>query len=330
MTRLLIFEPSYRRIEAELAAHGARLTPLLMGEDGEIRIGGATVSLEEAAADVVWANAEVFVSAAVGAFMIAVLKTPRLVWVHSASAGVDHPIFRQIVEKGARLTTSHGQAVGMAEYVLAGVLDHLQRGPDRRAAQRAGEWSRLTFSEVMDSRWLIFGFGAIGQAVAKRAAVFGAHIVGVRRNPAPHPLAETVIGPDAALEHLPGADVVVLCAPITKATRNAVDAEFLAAMKEGSVIVNVGRGGLIDEAALLAALDSGRPAHAILDVFVEEPLPKKSRFWTHPRVSLSAHGSGNTAGEDRRNERLFVDNLARFLDGRPLVNEVDPEDVLEG
>jgi phosphoglycerate dehydrogenase-like enzyme len=330
MTRLLIFEPSYRRIASELAIHGDHLTPLLMGEDGAITLDGKPIDADDAAPDAVWANAEVFLSPAARAFMIAALKAPNLSWAQSAAAGVDHPIFRQIVEKGARLTTSHGQALGMAEYVMAGVLDYLQRGPERRAAQRAGEWSRLSFSEVMDSRWLIFGFGAIGQAVAKRGGAFGAHIVGVRRNPAPHPLAEQIIAQADVLEHLPRSDVVVMSAPITQATRNVVDAKFLAAMKEGSVIVNVGRGGLIDEAALLVALDTGRPAHAVLDVFVEEPLPKGSRFWNHPRVSLSAHASGNTPGEDQRNERLFIDNLARFIDGRPLLNEADPKDVLGG
>ncbi len=330
MTRLLIFEPSYRRLEAALAPHGARFTPLLVGEDGKLRLAGAEVAPDEAAPDVAWANAEVFESSANREFMVAVLKAPKLTWLQSGAAGFDHPIFRQVVEKGARLTTSHGQAVGMAEYVLAGVLDAFQRGADRRAAQQARDWSRLVFREVMGSRWLIFGFGAIGQAVAERARAFGARIVGVRRAVAPHPLAETIIAQADVLAHLPDADVVVLCAPISGTTRHVADGAFFAAMKEGSVIVNVGRGALIDEAALLAALDRGRPAHAVLDVFATEPLPADSPFWAHPRVSLTSHASGNTDGEDRRNEELFVDNFVRYLDGKPLLNEAVAGDVLAG
>ncbi len=260
--------------------------------------------------------------------MAAILKAPALIWMQSGAAGYDHPIFRQVVEKGARLATSHGQAVGMAEYVVAGVLDYFQGGPERRAAQASGAWRRLTFREVMGSRWVIFGFGAIGQAVAARAGAFGARIVGVRRDLSPHPLAETIVGPDAFAAHLPQADVLVLCAPLSPATRGVADAGVFAAMKDGSVIVNVGRGALIDEAALLAGLDQGRPGHAVLDVFATEPLPAESRFWGHPRVSLTAHASGNTPGQDRRNEALFLDNLARFLDGRALLNEADPKEVL--
>src|SRR5580704_11679889 len=106
--------------------------------------------------------------------MIALLNAPALQWVQSAAAGFDHPIFAQLVNKGVRLSTSHGQAVGIADYVLAGVLDHFQRAPERRAAQAERVWRRLPFREVADSVWLIVGFGAIGQAVALRARAFGA------------------------------------------------------------------------------------------------------------------------------------------------------------
>src|SRR5258708_20909867 len=102
--------------------------------------------------------------------------------------------------RGARLTTSHGQAVGMADYVLAGVLDHFQRGPERRAAQARSEWRGFAFSEVLGSTWLIIGFGAVGQGVAQRAKAFGARVIGIRRDQAAHPLSD-VIPPAAALPH---------------------------------------------------------------------------------------------------------------------------------
>lgn len=295
---------------------------------GRLTLEGAELSPNEAAIDAAWANAEVFESPIAREFMIAILKSPAPRWVQSGGAGFDHPIFRQLVTKGVRLTTSHGQAIGMADYVLAQVLDRFQRGPERRAAQAGGVWRRLPFREIMGSSWLIVGFGAIGQAVAARARAFGAAIAGVRRNLAPHPLADRIVALDGIGKALAQSDVVVLCAPLNGVTRHLANEGFFAAMKPGSVLVNVGRGGLVDEAALLTALDRGSPAHAILDVFETEPLAPRSPFWRHPAVTLSAHCSGATEGQGRRNQALFLDNLGRFLAGEPLLGEVDPRDVL--
>lgn len=327
MTRLLIYEPSFRRIASSLAAYGEALEPVLVDENGELTLAGAPTTIETAAPDAAWANADVFESPAARAFMIAMLKAPSLKWVQSAAAGFDHPVFGQLVAKGARLTTSHGQAIGMAEYVVAGVLDHFQMGPQRRAAQADGAWRRPACREIMGSSWLIVGFGAIGQAVAQRAGAFGALITGVRRNPAAHPLARKIAPLEDLAELLPEADVVVLCAPLGAGTRHLADATFFAAMKAGSVLVNVGRGALVDEAALIAALDRGTPEHAVLDVFETEPLPKDSRLWNHPRLSLTAHASGLTGGQGARNQALFLDNLERYVAGQPLLNEADPRDV---
>jgi phosphoglycerate dehydrogenase-like enzyme len=326
-TRLLIYEPSHRRIAKELAAHGAALELLLMDEAGRLTLGGVEVTAEEASAEAAWANGDVFASGAARAFMTAMLKAPRLKWVQSAAAGFDHPVFGSLIAKGARLTTSHGQAVGMADYVLAGVLDYFQRGGERRTAQVESAWRRLPFREIAGTTWLIIGFGAIGQAVAQRARAFGARTVGARRNAAPHPLADAVISMRALGDHLPAADVVVLCAPLDAATRHLANAAFLGALKTGAVLVNVGRGGLVDETALLAALDAGTPAHAVLDVFETEPLPVGSPFWRHPRVSVTAHASGIANGQDARNQALFLENLGRYLAGQPLLHEVDPRDV---
>ena len=328
--RLLIHENAYRRIQAAIAAHSAVIEPLLVSDSGEINLAGAPVALDKAAPDVVWANADAFFSPAARAFMTAALKSPNLKWVQSGAAGFDNPVFAQFIQKGAVLTTSHGQAVGMAEYVLAGVLDAFQRGPERRAAQAARAWKRLAFREINGSRWLIIGFGAIGQGVADRARPFGAHITGVRRNPNSHPSADRIAARDDLPSLLPDADVVVLCCPLTAETRHLGNAAFFSAMKPGSVLVNVGRGGLVDEPALLAALDKGLPAHALLDVFETEPLPGESAFWNHPSVSLTPHASGITSGQDARNDELFVENLRRYATGEPLLNPASPADVLAG
>jgi phosphoglycerate dehydrogenase-like enzyme len=328
MVRILAYEPSFRRIADQVAEPTKAHEVLLMGADGAITLNGAPVDLDDAEVEVGWATADMFFGPAARQYFAAVLKSNSLKWVQSSAAGYDSPVFGMIVSKGARLTTNHSQAVGMSEYVLATVLDHFQRGPDRRVEQAAARWTPLNYREIAGSNWLIVGFGAIGQETARRARAFGAKIVGVRRQTGPEPLADAMATPDALPSLLPGADVVVLSLPLNANTANMVDAAFLAAMKPGSVLVNVGRGGLVDEAALLAALDAGKPEHAILDVFQTEPLPTESRFWSHPRVTATPHASPMGSGLQARSDALFVDNLTRYLAGEPLLNEVSAKEVL--
>jgi len=326
--RLLIYEPSYRRLRAALDGLGQQVEPVVMSETGELTLGGRPIAVEDAQIEVAWATHDAWMGPAARDYSRAMLKAASLKWMQSAAAGFDHPIFGQLVARGVRLTTSHGQAVGMADYVLWGVLDHLQRGPERRAAQTAHDWKRLPFRDLDGAHWLVIGFGAIGEGVARRARAFGARVTDVRRNPAPHPDADAIAAPGEVASLLPGADVVVLSLPLTAQTRHMVDAGFLAAMKEGSVLVNVGRGGLVDEPALLAALDRGVPEHALLDVFETEPLPAERPFWDHPRVTLTAHASGISNGAAHRNDQLFLENLTRYLAGEPLISEADPRDVV--
>lgn len=328
--RLLIHETSFRRLQAEIAALGPAVEPLIMSASGDVTLGGEAVPTDAVNADAAWTNSDVFFSPVARTFMVAMLKSPELKWVQSGAAGFDNPVFGQIIQKGAKLTTSHGQAVGMADYVLWGVLDALQGGALRRAAQAAREWTRHPFREISGQRWVIVGFGAIGQGVAVRARAFGARITGVRRNPAAAPAADRIAAQADLPGLLPDADVVVLACPLTAETRHMADAAFFAAMKAGAIFVNVGRGGLVDEPALLAALEKGVPEHAVLDVFETEPLPAQSPFWAHPRVTLTPHSSGMSAGNAARNDALFLDNLKRFVAGEPLRNEADPKDVLAG
>ena len=327
--RLLIYQASYRRLRAVIDGLGHQVEPVLMDEAGALTLGGQPIALEDAAVEAAWANNEVWLGPVARDFSVALLKSPGLKWLQSGAAGFDHPMFGQLTARGVRLATSHGQAVGIADYVLWGVLDHLQRGPERRAAQAAGEWRRsLRYREIAGSEWLVIGFGAIGQGVGQRARAFGARVTGVRRDQAPHPAADLIAAQADIPALLPRADVVVLSAPLTAQTRHLADAAFFAAMKPRSVLVNVGRGGLVDEAALLAALEAGLPEQAILDVFATEPLPKDSPFWTHPRVTLTPHLSGATEGQAARNDAVFLENLDRYLAGQPLLSEIAPEDVL--
>ncbi len=330
MTRLLIYAPSLAAVAAEIDARAPGLDILIMDEAGVITLRGQVVSADDAAPDIVWADHRAFLGSASRMFASTMLKSPALKWVQSAAAGFDHPIFQQIVSKDAGLSISHGQAVGISDYVLWGVLDHFQRGPGWREDQSAKVWRPRPFREVNGSNWLIIGFGAIGQAVATRARAFGASITGVRRNQTAHALADRIGSLANLPDLLPTADVVVLSSPLNAETRQLAGPDFFAAMKPRSVLVNVGRGGLVDEAALLAALDAGVPEHALLDVFQTEPLPAESPFWSHPGVSLTPHSSGITGGQDIRNAALFLDNLSRFVAGQPPLNLADPKDVLGG
>jgi phosphoglycerate dehydrogenase-like enzyme len=325
MTRVLFYEPAYQRI-AERISTLVGVEAFLMDRDGRIRVGGHEVRAEDAAPEVGWATNDLF-AGPMRDYMVTLLKSPHLRWMQSAAAGFDNPVFAQIVAKGARLTTNHSQAVGMAEYVLAGVLDHFQRGPERRRAQERREWARLPYREIKGQRWLVVGFGAIGQEVARRARAFGAHIIGVRRSQSAHELADAIIPPERMRDQLAQSDVVVLSVPLTRQTDSLVDVNFLSRMKPGSILVNVGRGGLVDESALLAALERGVPEHALLDVFRTEPLPADSPFWNHARVTLTGHASAFGSGLAARTDDLFVENLGRFVRGEALLNEADPDDV---
>jgi phosphoglycerate dehydrogenase-like enzyme len=265
-----------------------------------------------------------------GGYIGGLMASPNLKWIQSSAAGYEHPIFGEFVKKGAILSTNHSQSVGISEYVLATVLDHFQRGPERRASQADAKWNRLSFREIMKTNWLVIGFGGIGQDVAKRARAFGAHVTGVRRSKGTHEYADTMIGLDDIPSHLPKADVVVLSIPMSKATADLANAKFFASMKKDAVLVNVGRGGLVDEDALHAALDKGTPEFAILDVFKTEPLPSDSWIYKHPRIFMTPHASPDGTGLEARGGEVFVENLRRYLKGELLNNVVSAEEVLGG
>ena len=139
-----------------------------------------------------------------------------------------------------------------------------------------------------------------------------------------------MVTPAQFLEVIADADVVALCAPATPETHHIANADAFGRMKAGSVLVNVGRGALVDEPALLAALAAGAPGHAVLDVFEVEPQPADSPFWDHPQVTMTPHAAGMSSGNAPRNDALFLANLGHYLAGRPLENVADPKDVLGG
>jgi phosphoglycerate dehydrogenase-like enzyme len=244
-------------------------------------------------------------------------------WFQSPAAGYI-ALYDHLFVRGVRVTGAHVNAIPIAEYVLQAVLAHFQGVAEWAAARAAHEWRPHEFREVFGTTWLVIGVGSIGSAVAERARALGARVLGHRRHPTGREPVDEMLSREVLLDELPRCDVVVLAAPATPETTAFVDDQFLAAMAPHSVLVNVARGALVDEAALLTALDRGRPAAAILDVFATEPLPADSPFWEHPRVVLTPHSSAGGLARHGRVADLFVENLERYRNGQPLLHEVRP------
>ena len=258
----------------------------------------------------------------------------RLRWVHSAAAGVGAALFPEMVASGVMLTNSAGiYGEPIAEYVLGGVL-HFLRGFDFAVAQQhESRWDKGPFvsddsplREVGDCSVLVIGAGGLGSAIARALSALGARCVGVRRRPErglPAGFAR-VVGPDAIDAELGGAQVIILATPSTPETRELLDRARIARLRREAIVVNVGRGSLLDEEALADALESGKLRGAVLDVFREEPLAPSSRLWKIRRALLTPHVSGVSPRRYwGRQLDLFIDNWARYSEGRPLRNLVD-------
>ena len=301
----------------------------LAGED-ELRLAGHHVRAQDVRPEVAWATADMFYSGLSRPFFRLSLEWESMRWLHSPAAGLDLPGYRELLARGIRLTTSHVNRIPIAEYVMSAVLRHYQRPDEWQAAQAAKAWRHHEFREVHGTTWLIIGLGAIGGEVAVRARAFGARVLGVRRHPVGDEPVDQMIAPACVEDALADCDVIVLAAPASTETRHLVNARFLGRMREGSVLVNIARGSLIDEAALLMALDRGVPEVAILDVFDTEPLPAISPLWTHPRVVVTPHSSAGGTGRHRRGADLFLENLRRYRSGETLLNEITLTDLPPG
>ncbi|HXQ18221.1 MAG TPA: D-2-hydroxyacid dehydrogenase [Acidimicrobiales bacterium] len=327
--RILMSEVAARAHgEALRAAHDG-IELVTMGPDGSLRRGdGSNLEWDGSAIEVAWGTSDLFAPGAPLRSFFGLLRRSETVrWFQSAAAGFDAPIFAELVRKGILLTTSDANSISIAEYVLRSVLEHFQRSALWAEAQAERLWARHDFEEVSGSTWLVVGLGSIGTEVALRARAFGAHVIGVRRHPGgDEPVAE-LITPDAIDRVLPRADVVVLCAPASASTRHLVNRGFLDAMKRTALLVNVGRGSLVDEQALAAALDAGAIGGAALDVFEVEPLPGDHPWWDDPRVVITPHNSAGGRGRHARGADLFSENLARYRRGEPLLRVVTEADL---
>jgi phosphoglycerate dehydrogenase-like enzyme len=262
------------------------------------------------------------------------VEAKKLRWVHSAAAGVGTALYPEMKASDVMLTNSAGvHAIPIAEYVVAGVL-HFLRGFDVAVEQQQqAKWDKAFFvaddaplREMDTVRALMIGTGGLGGETGRRLAGLGARVTGVRRRVelGPPPGFERVIGLSELDRALPEHDVIVLAAPLTGETSGLLTAARLDLLPKGAIVVNVARGALIDEAALVDRLERGRLRGAVLDVFREEPLASTSPLWHLRQILLTPHISPVSPGRFwPRQLDLFLGNWTRYITGKPLINLVD-------
>jgi phosphoglycerate dehydrogenase-like enzyme len=261
-----------------------------------------------------------------------VTSLTRLRWVQTSAAGVGAMMSAELIASPIVVTNARGlRAHAIAEHVIAVTLALARQlhTAMRRQVDRVWAVEELELGGAVRTlsgrHMVIVGLGSIGQEVARLASAFGLRVSGVRRQTdAPRPDGvEVVVPPGQLLQLLTTADVVVLAAPLTPATRGLLNRDALAACKRGAFLVNIGRGQLIDDEAVIAALNDGTLAGAALDVFAKEPLPPDSPYWDLPNTIVTPHVSGAMEDYWTPLVSLFAENLRRFEQGRPLLNLVD-------
>jgi phosphoglycerate dehydrogenase-like enzyme len=259
-------------------------------------------------------------------------RAPRLRWLQGTAAGAGQQVGRagldpSLLERVTFTSSTGVHATQLAEWAVLGLLYFTKDVPRLLRDRESRAWGHYPVRELGGRRLLVVGLGHIGREVARAARALGMHVTGVRRRPDDRDLEhvdETAALADLA-QVVPRCDAVVLALPSTAATDGVFGADLVDAIPDGGVLVNVGRGTTVDEGALVRALRSGRLAGAALDVFATEPLPEDSPLWELDNVLISPHTAALSVHENERIVDVLVENLHRFLDGRPLRNVVDVE-----
>jgi len=256
----------------------------------------------------------------------------RLKWIHSTAAGVAQLMYPELRDSGVVVTNPRGIfAVPMAEHAIGLMLALARNIPDSVRQQDRAQWGQQTLwdlpqhlTELNGQVLLIIGFGSIGKELARRARAFDMRVWGVRRSgKEDSPLADRIMPAEELAAALPRADFVVLAAPETPETRHLIGPKEIALMKPGARLINVARGSLLDEAALLRALEEGKLGGAAIDVAASEPLPPESPLWKAPNLLITPHTSATSDRLWERETSLLMEQLERWFDGRELVNRVD-------
>ena len=256
-------------------------------------------------------------------------QSPALRWVHIHSAGADRQIYLDLMARGVQVSTSSGaNAQVVATVALAGILALARRFPLLWAEQQIRQWLPMMGArmprDLPGQTATIVGWGPIGQKLGSLLQALGMDVVAVRQQVPPMPDATNVamVSFGDWQQVLPQTDWLILACPLTPKTRQLVSSQALALLPPGAHVVNVARGEVVDEGALVAALQSGHLGGAFLDVFAHEPLPHDSPLWTLPQVMVTPHAAGHSDGNEARVGLIFVDNLRCWTQGVPLRNTV--------
>jgi len=251
-------------------------------------------------------------------------RMPALRWAQALTAGVEGWLALPDLPASLTLTCARGtHRESMPENILGGLFYLTKPYAACVEDQKHSKWTRRVATPLTGQTLGILGLGAVGQDVARLANALGMTVIGTKRNPTPLPGLAEVLPPERTNEVLARSDFVVLLLPATPATENFINAERLSHMKPTAWLLNFGRGHLIDDAALIAAAGAKRIGGAILDVFRQEPLPETHPFWKADGIIVLPHIGGGHPKRDSVVAQLFVDNLGRFLDGKPLRETVD-------
>jgi len=262
-------------------------------------------------------------SSALREILAALMNGGSLQWVQSGSAGVESPAFYGLLQRGIRLTNAAGvHAEPIAQYVIMQMLNRVKRTRAHLELQAAHRWESIGGGELTGLTLGIVGFGGIGRAVARLARAFGMRVVASKRTCVEEPALDRLYSPEQLGALLAESDFVVLAAPHNEQTRGMIDAVALEQMKPKALLINVARGGLVDEEALVDAIRRERIGGAVLDVTAVEPLPETSPLWDLPGCVITPHDSGFSPLSLERTSKLFLDNLGRFRRGEPLLNEI--------
>ena len=256
---------------------------------------------------------------------------PNVRWVQSTSAGIGEKVrglrYTERMPNAVFTTASGVHAIPLAEFAAMAMLMHSRRALHMVSEQASRRWRRFSATDLERRTVVVVGLGAVGSEVARVAKALRMRVLGVRRGPSKPSDGlhiDAVYGADTLSGLLPEADFLILIAPHTAETEGMIGAAELALLPRGAVLINIARGALVDEAALIASLEAGHLGGFYADVFAQEPLAATSPLWSMPNVLIDAHSASVSDRENERIVDLFCDNLKRYLEGKPLRNQLDP------